>query len=145
LPQRIFRTVAALACLGILCSASSVRAASIIVRYGEGVARGFLTLRSEDGEPRAAGEIVRVPKGDLVESRLTFHFTEGSLYAETVVFSQHHVFTLQRYHLVQRGPAFRTTPEVSCDRATGQYSGRYADEKGEEQVLNGALEMPPDL
>ncbi len=48
-------------------------------------------------------------------------------------------------HLVQRGPAFRTMLEVSCDRATGQYSGRYTDEKGEERALNGTLEMPPHL
>lgn len=143
--QRTFRPVAALACLGILCAASNVRAAPIPVRFSEGVTHGFLTLRSEDGKTRAAGELVRVPQGDRVESRLTFHFTDGSLYAETVVFSQHQVFTLQRYHLVQRGSAFRTPLEVSCDRATGQYSGRYTDEKGEGQVLNGALEMPPDL
>ncbi len=143
--QRTFRPVAALACLGLLGAAASVRAAPIPVRFSEGVAHGFLTLRSEEGEPRAAGELVRVPQGELVESRLTFHFPDGSLYAETVVFSQHQVFTLQRYHLVQRGSAFRTTLEVAWDRATGQYRGRYADEKGAEQSLTGALEMPPDL
>jgi hypothetical protein len=108
LSQRTLRPVAALACLGLLGAAASVRAAPIPVRFSEGVAHGFLTLRAEEGEPRAAGELVRVPQGDLVESRLTFHFPDGSLYAETVVFSQHQVFTLQRYHLVQRGSAFRT-------------------------------------
>ncbi len=143
--RRSLRIATALVLLLLLGFPRSLGAAPIPVRYREGVARGFLTLRSEAGETLAEGGVVQVLKGDRVESRLTFHFTDGSLYDETVVFSQDSVFRLQRYHLVQRGPAFRSPLDVTFDRETGQYSGSSAGEKGNRQGLSGTLQMPPDL
>lgn len=144
-PSRIVCKAAACVCLFILCSTSILGAEPIPVRYREGVARGFLTLRSADGETLAEGGVVQIPKDKVVESRLTFHFTNSSLYDERIVFSQDHVFTLQRYHLAQQGPAFRTALDVSFDRETKRYIGWYADGKGNRQELRGMLQMPPDL
>ena len=136
---------AALAIVCILWIAPSLGAAPIPVQFTEGVSRGFLTLRSQDGGKLADGDILQTLKGEVVESRLVFHFVDGSLYDETVAFSQHRVFTLQRYHLVQRGPSFSIRLEISFDRETGQYKGWYADEEGGEKTLGGTIEMPPDL
>lgn len=136
---------AAFAIVCILWIAPSLGAAPIPVQFTEGVSRGFLTLRSQDGGKLADGDILQTLKGEVVESRLVFHFVDGSLYDETVAFSQHRVFTLQRYHLVQRGPSFSIRLEISFDRETGQYKGWYADEEGGEKTLGGTIEMPPDL
>jgi hypothetical protein len=44
---------------------------------------------------------------------MVFHFKDGSLFDETVVFTQQRVFTMKTYHLVQRGPAFSDDTEIS--------------------------------
>ena len=69
----------------------------VSVRFSEGITRGFPVLRSLSGDILAQGELIQVARGDLVESRLVFHFRDGSLYDERVVFSQRDVFTLQSY------------------------------------------------
>jgi hypothetical protein len=129
----------------LLCSAG-LEAAPIPVRFAEGVARGFLSIRSPDGAKLAEGDLLQVPRATGIESRLIFHFQDGSLYDETVVFSQQRVFTLLRYRLVQRGPAFPKTLEVSFDRKTGQYEFRSREGKeAHEEHLSGRLELPPDV
>ncbi len=47
---------------------------------------------------------------------MVFRFKDGSLHDETVVFTQDRVFTLQSYHLIQRGPAFTEDTEISLER-----------------------------
>ncbi|OLB42009.1 MAG: hypothetical protein AUI04_05815 [Candidatus Rokubacteria bacterium 13_2_20CM_2_64_8] len=69
-------------------------AAPVPVRFTEGVAHGFPVLRSAQGERLASGELTQVARGDVVESRLVFRFQDGSLYDETVVFSQRDVFKI---------------------------------------------------
>jgi hypothetical protein len=118
----------------------------IAVRYTEGVTRGFPVLRSQSGEKLAQGELVQFARGDVVESRLIFRFTDGSLYDERMVFSQRDVFTLLRYHIVQQGPSFPETIDAAVDRASGRYEVRYkADEDSDEETLKGAFEMPGDV
>ena len=90
----------------------------VSVRFSEGITRGFPVLRSLSGDILAQGELIQVARGDLVESRLVFHFRDGSLYDERVVFSQRDVFTLQSYAIVQRGPSFPETIDARVDRAT---------------------------
>jgi hypothetical protein len=124
-----------------------VDAATIAVRFPEGMAHGFLLVRSLAGEIIGQGEMTQVvTEGDVVESHLVFTFKDGSLHDERVTFSQQRVFTMLRYHLVQHGPSFPDQIEVSIDRSTSEYkvlSKTGKDEK--EEVLTGAFTLPNDV
>jgi hypothetical protein len=131
--------------LSTLLWCAPVEATSVAVRFVEGVARGFPVLRSTSGEMLARGDLRQVARGDRVESRLTFRFVDGSLYDETVVFSQRGAFTLLSYRLVQRGPSFPEAIEATLDRETQRYEVRYkADEDSPEEVLQGRFTIPED-
>src|ERR1043165_782940 len=78
----------------------------VSVRFAEGAVHGFLTLRTTDNEVIAFGDVRQVNTGGAIESRTVFHFKDGSLSEETVVYDQQKVFSLQKYQLVQQGPAF---------------------------------------
>src|SRR4029077_6427432 len=68
------------------------------------------------------------------------------VYDETVVFTQERVFTMRSYHLVQRGPVFPEDTEISLERTSGKYRvNTKAHKDGREQVLNGTLDLPPDV
>lgn len=124
---------------------SGADADPIKVRLTEGNTRGFLVLRRPGGEPIAHGELRQKPTGALIESRLLLNFKDGSLYDETVAFSQKEVFRLEAYRLVQRGPSFPMA-EISFDRKSGQYRARTQEKKEDpEKTASGPLEMPADL
>jgi hypothetical protein len=116
------------------------------VRLPEGLTRGFLVLRPPGGEPIAYGELVEKPvRGGAIDSRLALKFADGSVFDESLTFSQRDVFRLEAYKLVQRGPSFPTS-EIEFDRKSGQYRARVQEERGgEEKMASGPLEMPPDL
>lgn len=124
-----------------------VDAATVAVRFPEGMAHGFLLVRSLAGEIIGQGEMTQVVKeGDLVESHLVFNFKDGSLHDEKVTFSQQRVFTIHRYHLVQRGPSFPDQIEVSIGRRTAEYKVRSkTGEDGKEEVLAGVFTLPNDV
>src|SRR5215470_15672353 len=125
---------------------SFTRAETVAVRFAEGVAHGFPILRSVDGEEIAAGEFTQVSRDDIVESRFVFRFRDGSLYDESVVFSQRGVFRLERYSIVQRGPSFPETLEASIERSTGRYDVRYrSDDDSPEERLSGRFALPEDV
>ncbi len=130
---------------GLLCSIAE--AGPIPVRFPEGMTHGFLVVRSLAGEIIGQGEMTQVVKeGDLVESRLVFRFKDGSLHDEKVSFSQQRVFTMLRYHLVQRGPSFPDQLDVLIDRSTAEYKIRSrAGEEGKEEVLTGTFDLPKDV
>ena len=135
-----------LALMTVLTWAPQLQAGPITVRYAEGVTRGFPVLRSLTGERLATGELIQVARGDIVHSRLVFRFNDGSVYDETVVFSQRDVFTLETYQLVQRGPSFPESIEASIERASGRYDVRYrADEDSSEERLSGRVTLPADV
>jgi hypothetical protein len=142
----MIRTAAALASLLLMLSlAVTSEAAPVVVRFAEGVTRAFPVLRALDGERLAHGDFVQVPRGDRVESRMTFRFKDGSVYDETLVYSQGEVFRLLAYRIVQRGPSFPESLDATVDRASGRYRVRYrADEDSAEEVLEGKFEMPAD-
>jgi hypothetical protein len=125
----------------------SADAASVEVRFPEGVAHGFLLVRSLAGEIIGQGEMTQVvQEGDLVESHLIFNFKDGSLHDESVTFSQQRVFTMLRYRLIQRGPSFPDQIEVSIDRSTAEYKVRSkTGQEGREEVLTGAFTLPKDV
>jgi len=120
---------------------TSAEAAPVAVRYVEGTSHGFVVLRSYRGALLANGQLIQTVRGERVESRLFFHFADGSLYDETVTFTQHSVFRLVAYHLIQRGPAFgEASSEVSFDRDSGRYRASSGDKSAE-----GMLDLFEDL
>jgi hypothetical protein len=135
----------ALATLATLAACPTVEAEPVLVRFTEGVARGFLSLRSASGAKLADGELVQVLRPTGLEGHLSFRFADGSLYDETVLYSQRRVFTLLRYRLIQRGPSFPLNLEASFDRRTAQYKVRYGNGAGREETLTGRLELPSDV
>ena len=84
-------------------------AAPVGVRFVEGFLHGFIVLRTVDGVLIASGDLLQTRRGGEVESRMLFRFKDGSVFDETVVFTQERIFTLLSYRLLQRGPA-RMTP-----------------------------------
>jgi hypothetical protein len=126
---------------------SSADAAPVAVRFLEGVAHGYLLVRSQVGEMIGQGELTQVLKDEnLVESHVVIHFKDGSLYDEKVAFSQRRVFTMVGYHLVQRGPSFPDQIDVSIDRGTAEYKVRsQAGKDGREEVLTGHFDLPNDV
>ncbi len=112
----------------------------------EGLTHGFVVLRTLNGVLIASGDLLQLSRGREVESRMVFHFKDGSLFDETVVFTQQRVFTMKSYHLVQRGPAFSDDTEISLERATGKYHVKTkAHKDGKEEVLDGTLDLPLDV
>ncbi len=141
----------AFALMAIATSATSQQpaqrreSAGVAVRYREGTVHGFLELRTAAGALLANGDLLQVPGDSGVESRLVFHFPDSSLFEETVRFTQHGVFALQQYHLVQRGPAFANDLEVTLSRS-GQYVvTTKAHKDGHEKRYAGKLDLPADV
>jgi hypothetical protein len=120
-------------------------AQSVKVRYREGVGHGFLVLRTPDGKPLADGDSTQVAQGDDVTSRMSFKFTDGSVYEQTTTFSQRGTFRLLKDHVVQKGPQFKPPMETSIDAITGKVTVRYTDDHGKERVLTEQLKLPPDV
>ncbi len=134
---------AVLMCLVHVCSAE---AAPVAVAFTEGSSHGYLMVTSADGTGLAQGEFLQVVRGGRVESRLVFHFRDGSLYDEKVVYTQDTVFALQGYQLVQRGASFPDDVQVTIDRRAGRYEVRSrANHEPAEVVTAGQLEMPTDV
>jgi hypothetical protein len=141
----VSRVAAALALAAGLLGPGTGAADPVKVRLPEGNARGFLVLRTLDGEAIAHGELRQKPAGRVIESLLALRFKDGSVREETTTFSQREVFRLEAYRLVQRGPSFPTM-EVAFDRKSGQYRARVQEKKdGEAESASGPLEMPADL
>ena len=79
-----------------------VEPAAVPVRYTEGTEHGFLELRTATGALLAPGDLLQFARDREVERRMVFHFPDASVFEEAVTFTQHGVFTMQNYHLVQR-------------------------------------------
>jgi len=140
------RTVVFLGLLvAIAFNAVAVFAAPIPVRFAEGFAHGYLALRDENGDRLADGELIQKSYGHVVDSRLVFRFKDGSLYDERVSFTQKQVFTLQSYKLVQRGPSFPNTLDISLDRKSSEYRVLTSQDGTPEQKLTGRLDLPDDV
>ena len=121
-----------------------VAPAAVPVRFPEGTVHGFLELHAADGSLAANGDLLQLPHEGAIESRMIFRFRDSSYFEETVAFTQHGVFALQSYHLVQRGPAFAADLDASIT-ANGQYVVRSRSHDGKMKDYTGTLEMPPDV
>jgi len=135
--------VAVVVCVGI---SVGVTDGAVPVRFPEGAVHGFLVLRTESGKLLAHGDLLQIPKGDEIESRMVFRFPDGSLYDERVTFTQDRVFSMRRYHLTLRGPAFPEDQEARLDRGTRKYRVvTTAHRGGKEEVLQGDIDFPADV
>ena len=123
----------------------SALADPVPVRHSEGIVHGFLTLRTLDGALIANGDLIQLARGDRVTSRLVFRFIDGSLRDETSVFTQRGTFRLISNHLVQKGPTFPQTLDLTIDAAKGPVTARYTDDHGKEHVEAERMKLPPDL
>ena len=93
----------------------------------EGVTRGFLAIRTPQGDRIGHGELTQRPRGDEVDSRLLLQFKDGSVHDETTTYSQRGVFRLEAYHLTQRGPLLprcRRLPSIGRADAIRRRHGR---------------------
>jgi hypothetical protein len=125
---------------------SSLTADTVPVRFAEGAVHGFLMLRTVNGSLLGPGDLLQVGRGGKVESRMVFHFKDGSVFDERVVFTQQRVFTMHTYRLVQRGPVFPEDTEITLERATGKYRLKTKARKdAREELLEGTLNLPPDV
>jgi hypothetical protein len=140
-------TLALLALVMVVLWVRPLAAAPVPVRFVEGVTHGFLLLRTLDGALIATGDLLQVVgRGGMVESRMLFRFNDGSLFDETVMFSQQRVFNLQSYRLTQRGPAFTEDTDIALERPSGKYRVKTrSHQDGREEVLEGTLDLPPDV
>jgi hypothetical protein len=129
----------------LLLLLGSVHAEPVPVRYAEGVARGFLVMRTLQGKDVADGDLSQVVRGDRVSRRLVFHFKDGSIQDESVVFSQRGTFRLLSDRLVQKGPAFPHPIDVTIDGVSGQVKVRYADDAGKETLATERMALPTDI
>jgi hypothetical protein len=126
--------------------ASLAAAEPVKVRIPEGPVYSPLLLTSASGVVLAHGEAVQTLSRGLVDSRLTFRFKDGSVYDETVVFSQRGVFDLVRYRLLQRGRSFPASVEAEFERASGQYRARLqTDPEKAPEMLDGRIDIPADV
>jgi hypothetical protein len=128
-----------------LAGARPASAEPIAVRFPEGLAHGFLTLRSPQGALLATGDLIQTVTGDRVTSRLMFRFRDGSLHDETAVFTQDDRFQLLSDRLIQKGPAFETQLDMNIDVKSGQVTVRYRKEGEDEKTESEHLDMPDDL
>jgi hypothetical protein len=102
-------------------------------------------LTAVDGTRIADGDLIQIPQGDRITSRLEYRFKDGSRQEETAVFSQRGYFRLISYHMVQKGPAFPRDTDVVIAPAKGQATVRYTEKDGSEKTENERLKLPPDL
>lgn len=131
--------------ISVLSISASLLAAPIQVKYKEGVTHGFLILKTTDGTPIALGDSTEVVRGNEVISHLVYHFKDGSLQQEDLVFSQKSMFRLVTYHRIEKGPSFKNEEELSIDGRSGQVKVRYVDDKGKEKYENERMKLPTDL
>ena len=94
----------------------------------------------------AQGDLLQTPRDNVIESRMQFRFTDGSLLEETVTFTQDQVFSLKTYRLVVKGPAFKQDGDFALDRSAGRYRVETkAHDDGKVKLSEGDMELPSDL
>jgi hypothetical protein len=140
-----FKELAVLFLCVVLLALAARAQTPVAVRHTEGLARGFLVLRTLEGKDLANGDLAQTVRGDRVTCHLIFHFKDGSVHEETTVYSQRGSFRVLSYRLLQKGPAFKVPMEMKIESATGQATVRYTDEDGKEKVEIERLKVPPDL
>lgn len=113
------------------------------VRYSQGTVHGFIQLRSDQDSLLAEGDLLQVAGDSTIESRMVLRFADKSYFEEATTFTQHKVFRMVAYHLVQRGPAFDPQLDAVLSR-DGQYA--VVSRQGQKEDRDaGQLELPEDV
>jgi hypothetical protein len=128
-----------------LASVAVGTAEPVAVRVAEAPDKRALVLRSVDGKTLAQGDVTLTVASAQVTSRVVFRFSDGSSHDETTVFSQSGVFRLLSYRLVQSGPSFPRTLEMTVDTQTGRTSVRSREGNSAEEVDAETLKLSADL
>jgi len=132
----------------LLLLPSLTLSAQLPVRHPEGTVHGFLLLYAAAGGKRLAqGDLLQTVRDGRIDGRMVFQFDDGSLLDEQVTFAQGRTFSLERYSLVQRGPAFDTDLHVTLERSGGRYHVEATPHKegAETKVYEGTLDLPADV
>jgi hypothetical protein len=129
----------------LLVTASALSQSPMAVLHTEGLVHGFLVLRTLEGNTIADGDVTQLAKGDRVTNHLVFRFKDGSIYEETVVFSQRNRFRVASDHLLQKGPTFKHPMEVWLEVPTGQVTVRYTEDDGKEKTITERLKLPSNV
>ena len=129
----------------LLFSAPAPAGELVRVRYLEGTIHDDLLLRATDGSVLAEGVLSQAVDGMLVTTRLVLRFKDGSLHDETVVFSQGGRFRLVRDHLVQTGPAFPRSIDMTVDGESGRVRVAHGDGHGGQKQVEASFDLPLDL
>jgi hypothetical protein len=137
------RCLLSLAFCAVLTSTftATLQGEPVLVRYPQGSVHGFLEIRTLEGTRIAIGDVIQKVHGDRIASRVTFHFSDGSLDDDITVFSQRRVFRLISDHHIQRGPSFPKPIDVFIDSATGKITSQTEDGK----IREDHLDLPPDV
>lgn len=125
--------------------ALGLNADEIAVHHPRGYIHGFLVVKDLDNKIIASGDVIQRPAGSRVTNIMTLHFTDGSLYQETAVFSQRRTFRLLSYKLVEKGPSFKIPETLSFDTSSGNVHIDYIDKKDNGKSIADHIDLPPDL
>ena len=128
----------------VLLLAHVLQASQVPVRYPEGLSRGFLILRAQDGKQIGVGESSQTVKRGRVTEHVIFRLKDGSIYEETSVFTQRRTFRLLSDHVLQKGPTFKMQMESSIDAVTGHVVVHYS-EGGKSKTLDQKVDLPDDV
>ncbi len=110
----------------------------------QGTGHVFLVLRAESGAVLGYGELLQTVQGDHVNSRLIYHFRDGSVDDDTVTYAQRGVFHLIRDHHVQHGPFFSKASDCLVEE-NGNVTIRTVDKDGKEKVETSHIDLPADI
>jgi hypothetical protein len=118
---------------------------SVAVRFPAGLLHGFLVLRDAKNNAIAAGDLEQTVVGDRVHSELVFHFKDGSLYKEVVVYSQRRSFRLLTYDLIEKGRSFKHPSELRINATKGLATVIETEDNGSEKQFHEHLKLAGDL
>ncbi len=113
------------------------------VRHIQGTGHAFLILRAESGAVLGYGELLQLVHGDRVNSRVTYHFRDGSLDDDTTIFTQRTTFHLISDHHVQHGRFFSKDSDLLVEEG-GNIIIRTIGKDGKETIETSHIELPAD-
>jgi hypothetical protein len=129
----------------IHCSVSVAQQPQAVpVHHIQGTSHAFMVIRAESGTVLGYGELLQLIHGDRVNSRLTYHFRDGSVDEDTTIFSQRATFHLISDHHVQHGPFFSKASDCMIEE-NGNVTNRTVDKDGKQEFQTSHIDLPPDV